>query len=138
MFMAIATYLSPVEAHVSRGLLESEGIPAHLESEHHVWASWPMSHALGGVRVLVPAEFATLAVEILARRERGEFEAALEEQGLSPAYQCAKCGSTELRQSRSWTAIFTGLVISFFLGAIFPIPKDRSCKACGATADAEQ
>jgi hypothetical protein len=32
----IGTYLNPLEAHVSRALMVSEGIPAVLSNEHHV------------------------------------------------------------------------------------------------------
>jgi hypothetical protein len=45
-FVTVATFLSPWEAHIVRGLLETEGIPSTLGSEHHVGANWPLSQAL--------------------------------------------------------------------------------------------
>jgi hypothetical protein len=42
-FITVTVATSPWEAHVLRGLLESEGIPAVLFNEHHVWLSAPTS-----------------------------------------------------------------------------------------------
>jgi len=131
MYVAVATYLNPLEAHVSRGLIASEGIPVHLEGEHHIWSNWQMSQVLGGVRVVVPTQFSAQAAEVLTRRDLGEFEEALVEKGLSSKYKCAKCGSEQLVEVRPYSAIFTGLLASFLLGAIFPILKYRKCGACG-------
>lgn len=133
MYVTVATYNNPVEAHISRGLMESEGIPARLESEHHVWANWQMSQALGGVRVLVPAPMVKQAREVLSRRDNGEFEAVLFEQDLVAAPKCGVCGGESFTYARSWMAIFTGLAVWLSTGTVFPIPKERRCKTCGAT-----
>ncbi len=57
--VSIATYNIPDEANLARGLLESGGIPYHLENEHA---------PLGGfqLRLLVPAAFEQEALEVLA------------------------------------------------------------------------
>lgn len=49
-FITLEIHDTAWQVHVCRGLLESEGIPAHLCSEHHIGIQWPMSLALGGVR----------------------------------------------------------------------------------------
>jgi hypothetical protein len=56
--VSIATYNIPDEANLARGLLESAGIPYHLENEHA---------PLGGfqLRLLVPAAFEQEALEVL-------------------------------------------------------------------------
>jgi hypothetical protein len=70
----VDSFTSPLDAHIAKGLLESEGVPAILHSEHHVWASWPYSFALGGVGLQVPEAFAERARDLLARQRGGEFE----------------------------------------------------------------
>jgi hypothetical protein len=133
----VEIHTSPWEAHVSRGLVESEGIPAFRACEHHVWASWPMSLALGGVRLKVPEEQAAQALAVLARRNSGEFEAALLEQMPFESLVCRECGSTTLREVRPWSAILLSLTFLFVGSAIFPPPKEKRCVACGGAASAE-
>ena len=41
--VTIERFTTPWEAHVSRGLLESEGIPASLADEHQIWANGTLS-----------------------------------------------------------------------------------------------
>ena len=132
-FVTVETFTGPVEAHISKGLLESEGIPASLASEHHVWASWHFSQALGGVRLQVPTEYAARAREVLARQRRGEYQEALEaEQGLEPS-RCRSCGSIDLRFTRSpWSVLLLILTLGIS-GLIFP-PRINGvrCNACHA------
>ena len=71
--VTVESYTSPWDAHVACGLLESEGIPASVAGEHHVWANWPISQALGGVRIQVPQEHVAKAKEVLAQQLAFEF-----------------------------------------------------------------
>lgn len=131
--VTVETFTDPVEAHISRGLLESEGIPASLGSEHHVWASWHFSQALGGVRLQVPAEYAARARDVLERRRRGEYQLALEqEQELEPT-RCSNCGSADLRFTRSPASLLLLFVTLGISGLIFP-PRINGvrCNACRA------
>lgn len=64
-FVTVANYIEPSEAHVVRALLESAGLPATVADEHHVTANYPISTALGGVRVQVPKEHFEVAVFLL-------------------------------------------------------------------------
>ena len=131
-FVTIEAFTNPIEAHIAKGLLESEGIPASLESEHHVWAAWHLSQALGGVRLQVPAECASLAREVLARQRRGEYQEALESEQELDRPRCARCGSPNLTASRSVPSL-VGLSLSLgLLGLIFP-PRvnDLKCEGCG-------
>lgn len=142
-FVTIDAFTSPLEAHIARGLLESEGIPALLHSEHHVWSAWPLSQALGGVRLQVPEADAARARDLLARQRDGEFERALAEQQDVDEDRCGCCGSADLRFTRSpWSVLL--LVATLGLSEIiFPPAIDgRRCNACGATqragSDAER
>ena len=67
----IGAYSNPLEAHLAKGRLEAEGIPASLAHEHHVWANWVYSQAPGGVKVQVPAEYAERAARVLDAHNRG-------------------------------------------------------------------
>jgi hypothetical protein len=77
-YLQVATYGRLDEAEVARGLLESEGIPvALLDSQT---AALGLGPAVGGVRVLVPADEAGRAAELLANPPRD----ALDEIGRTP------------------------------------------------------
>ena len=132
--VVVDTYLNPLDAHVARGLLESEGIPAMLHSEHHVWSSWPFASALGGVRLQVAEQDAAGARAVLERQKNGEFARALAEESGVPETRCPNCGSTDLRYTRSAGSILLLLATLGLSGVIFP-PRitGRQCNACRNT-----
>src|SRR3546814_7870870 len=47
MFTTVAHYTDPIEAHLARGRLLSEGIDAHLGDEHLAMANWEWRLAVG-------------------------------------------------------------------------------------------
>jgi len=63
--LVIATFSLPTEAEMARELLEQNGIAAVLRDEGLVGVHPWLSNAVGGVKVVVPAEDAERAVEIL-------------------------------------------------------------------------
>lgn len=73
MFVTVAHYHDPIEAHIARGLLASQGIDAHLGDEHLALANWEWRLAVGGVKLRVPQAQAMLAREILRAAESGEY-----------------------------------------------------------------
>lgn len=73
MFTTVAHYYDPIEAHIARGLLASQGIDAHLGDEHLALANWEWRLAVGGVKLRVPSEQAQRANEILRAAENGEY-----------------------------------------------------------------
>jgi putative signal transducing protein len=129
--VVVDTYTNPLDAHVARGLLESEGIPAILHSEHHVWSSWPFALALGGVRLQVAERHARDARAVLERQRSGEFEQALAEESGVPETRCPACGSADLRYTRSFGSTLLLLATFGLSGVIFP-PRitGRQCNAC--------
>ncbi len=135
--MTVDAFTNPLDAHIARGLLESEGIPALLHSEHHVWSTWPYSLALGGVRLQVPQGYVGRARDLLARQRDGEFERALEEQQGVDEDRCGCCGSTDLRFTRSPWHVMLSIATLGLSGIIFPPGiTGRQCRACGATQPA--
>jgi len=63
--LVVATFALPTEAEMARGLLESNGIEALLRDEGLVGVHPWLSNAIGGVKVVVLAEDAQRAREIL-------------------------------------------------------------------------
>jgi hypothetical protein len=147
MLVTIATYPSPIEAHIFAGRLEAEGIPCVLEDEHIVAANWLYSNAVGGVKLRVRRDQAESAVAILQQMEpAGEdgtldscdraLEAEVAEEDDSPA--CPSCHSKNVRyQKYARRLVFASWL---FLG--FPLPFLRRKWVCGDcehefTVDAE-
>ncbi len=64
--LVVATFALPTEAEMARELLERNGIEALLRDEGLVGVHPWLSNAVGGVKVVVPAEDAKRAREILA------------------------------------------------------------------------
>ena len=63
----VYTAAGQIEAHIIKGKLESEGIPAALQYESEVFAI--TVDGMGAVRILVPEPLADKAREIIARTE---------------------------------------------------------------------
>jgi len=70
--VTIARCNTGFEAHILRGRLEAEGIPAIVVDEHLINAYSLISAALGGVRVQVPKAFVDNALMILKEIEENE------------------------------------------------------------------
>ena len=131
IFAVVETHTSPWDAHVSRALLESEGVPAYLSSEHIVTAWWPMSMVFGGVRLSVRAENLEHAWAVLAMRDRGELEAALTESFPPEVLRCARCGAEKFALLRSWSAVLLAFIMLVICKATFPPSKELRCVSCG-------
>ena len=131
--VTIERFTSPWEAHIARGLLESEGIPASLADEHQIWANWQMSQAFGGVKLQVPVSNQAHALDVLAARRNGDYESALEAELQFPPNSCPKCSSSDIRTLRSLTSTLV-VIASFFLAGVFfpPATSGQCCNACGA------
>lgn len=130
----VASYVEPSEAHVVRALLESAGLPATVADEHHVTANYPISTALGGVRVQVPQEHFEAAAELVAAYSSGELERELESQLGEPPEACPACGSHQL--ARHVPPGDKALAVAVFLlgGASFPTRDSLvECSDCRHT-----
>jgi len=69
----VARYLIPMEASLAQGCLVAAGIPAVLADAHLMQAHMLLAPALGGVRILVPANHLAQARAVLEAYGRGEF-----------------------------------------------------------------
>jgi hypothetical protein len=81
-FETVARYLNPIQAHIVRSCLEAAGVPALIADDNLVRMLSIMSIAVGGVRILVPADRVAEARGVIAAFNRGDF--ALRE-GAEPA-----------------------------------------------------
>jgi len=131
-FVNVETFTSPWEAHIGRGLFESEGIHSFLFNEYQIWVNWQMSQALGGVRLQVGAADVTRALAVIQSRQDGEFERALEAEWDLTPIKCPNCASTNLETTHSFSTALIVFMLGILFRFFFPIaPEERRCKACG-------
>ena len=133
MNVTVSTYTNAIEAHITRGRLEVEGVPAFVAFEHHIWMRWTLSVALGGVLVQVPPSYVDKAAEIITNINTGKYESALEEEiASSDPINCPCCSSERtVRVNWPWKAA----LLAMFLLAI-PIPYTQhlmKCETCSHT-----
>jgi hypothetical protein len=65
-FVTVATFTNSFNAHLLKGRLEAEGIPAYIKDEHTVGVNPLYDVALGGIKLQVAEEQETEARRILA------------------------------------------------------------------------
>ena len=121
----IASFTDALQAHIVKGKLESEGVHATVAHEHHVWANWMISNAIGGVKIQVPKAEVKIAKDILSDLESGKFEIESED-----AIKCPRCQSKDVVENKaSWRLALLGLFLLHI-----PIPYRRNtvtCNGCG-------
>jgi hypothetical protein len=132
-FVTIDTFTSPWDAHIAKGVLESEGIPAFVAHENHVWANWVLSQALGGVKIQVAFENASIAKEILNSLHKGRYEEELKNE--FPDIKdnvCPKCGNQRFKSRFPVRDIIFVILTLGLFGIIFPPRRENhTCLKCG-------
>lgn len=121
--VTVGWYLHPIEASIARMALETEGIPAFLDIVNSSCLAWPITLALGGVRLQVPPSEASRAAAILATHTEPDTVP-------EPEMHCPACGNAETKWDR------LGWHVAFLLIHIPKIPVPFSnwmqrCPACG-------
>lgn len=102
MFTIVASYIDPIEAQIARGLLASEGIPAHVGDEQIALANWEWRLAVGGTKLRVRSEHAARAREVLRALDAGEYAIADDAPAVAPlAPPDRESGSSRL----AWMAL---------------------------------
>jgi hypothetical protein len=123
---------TPWEAYLAAGRLEAEGIVSFVIHPYHIWAKWPLTLALGYVKIQVPEADKERAGEILRKHKAGDYEELLaEEFPDTHKTLCPCCHSVNFE--RSFIAGDIALNMTLFLfGVIFPLKRDRfTCRDCG-------
>lgn len=134
VLVTVATFREPWEAHMFRGRLEVEGIPAMVAHENHVAMNWPWSTGLGGAKVQVPGSWADEARIVERRCRDGEFTAELSaELGNLDDPLCPICGSDHYWKRRPILQAAVCIMLSVYAGTVTP-PWSwiRYCENCGA------
>ncbi|HEY3488422.1 MAG TPA: hypothetical protein VGL10_10185 [Gammaproteobacteria bacterium] len=117
---------------MAKGKLEAEGVPAFIVHEHHIWAVWMYSQALGGVKVQVAEEYVPKAITILDSLIRGEYEREIEDEyPNTTGYICPKCKSNNFK-SKTGTGLLILAILTFgLLSIIFPPGRNlHTCLQC--------
>ena len=83
----VARYLIPLDATLAQGCLEASGVPAMLADAHLMQTDLLLAPALGGVRVLVPADHVQQAHAVLEALARGDY--ALDEDAADGEWRTA-------------------------------------------------
>jgi ribosomal protein L37E len=131
-----AAFTSVHEAHLAMSVLEAAGIETSIADEHLVSMTWTYSNAVGGVKVLVPAdrlEEARSLLESGAIVDLPPQSSPDEEPDDAENETCPRCGSREFesRLPGKRFAILSWLLIGFPLAS--PVRR-RYCRRCGEPA----
>ncbi|GAA4807830.1 hypothetical protein GCM10023231_41340 [Olivibacter ginsenosidimutans] len=130
-FITLKVFDNPIEAHLLKSKLESEGIPCFLQDENIVALNPLYNYAVGGIKLNIPRADVALAQQIL--REIDDHPNLDEKEAI---IACPQCGSTHLYtnfKSMKGAKGILSAIISFFM-AVFPIYYKNvyKCKDCGA------
>jgi hypothetical protein len=135
MLITVATFTNPLEAHIVRGRLEAEHIETYVAHEHHIWANWFLSTALGGVKLQVRPEDVPRAREILRREQAGDYQALVTDDGeeiAAPRPACPVCRSVDIVPERRSGRL--SLLIVWLSALPFPYSSvGMVCRNCGHT-----
>lgn len=119
----VLSFSLPIEAHVARTKLESEGIECHIADEHIVRMDWFYSNAVGGVKLQVREEDFEVALEALSHRPPLEVVQAEDHNA------CPKCRSISVDYD---TPVRRFAFLALFLGLPFPyLRRKLKCHSCG-------
>lgn len=72
--LTVATYLVPLDAHIIQGCLKAAGVPAVLADANLGQTGEFLTSVLGGVRILVPAQYMEQAQAVIASFNRGDYQ----------------------------------------------------------------
>ena len=96
--ITIATFSRPMEAHLTKARLETEGVECFITDEFTVAANWLFSNAIGGVKLKVKESDAQKAAEILQQEPVNIDSIEMDEDMGTDEdeLQCPKCDSSDV------------------------------------------
>lgn len=141
MNVVVSTHTVAIDAHIVKGRLEAEGIPAALEDDQYITMDWFLSTALGGVKVSVPEAYEEAALEVLQKTNNNEYQLSkLDSEALAqePAAEfvpevpteCPKCHSYKISRIE-WMRHLSLVVLYFLHSPIAFSQRYYSCDDCG-------
>lgn len=134
--VTVASYPSPIEAHLARARLEAEGLAPVLVDEHLVALHGLAALALGGVKLQVPAADAPMARRALAEVVAATPHSARFVTADLGAPRCSACGSLRVVPAAldRRVALLTGLLLG--LPLLLGQRRGLRCRDCGARSPA--
>lgn len=128
-WVTVASFSQPVEAHLARTKLESEGIPCVVGDENLVGIYSFLSNAVGGVKLKVPSYAVEQARDALRPRPH-LVVLAEDDDGAEGEMACPRCRSYDVYYRR-YSRRMAGFFILLF-GFLVPWRDRRwTCKQCG-------
>ena len=128
--VTIKVFDNPIDAHILKSKLESEGIHSYIFDEHIVSMNLLYNNAIGGVKLNVSEKDVQHAKEIIAAVENQPFTNELEEQ-----VKCPSCGSVNLISDFKTLPGIKGFLMTVvsILFMVFPLfyKTKFKCKGCG-------
>lgn len=121
----VANFREPYKAYLTRDLLTAAAIPAVITNEHLVGIDWLYSQAIGGVKVKVPDEFFSQALDTLQAFDQAGAGGHQAEDMLD---RCPACGSPETFAERYSLWAIIPLLLFFHPGR----RKKWGCRKCPA------
>lgn len=122
----IASFSFPLEAQIAKASLEAADIPVYITDEQTINMQWLLSNALGGVRLLVPEEFAVEAKELISR----DFSEDLQKETEIEVSVCPECNSSNVEAYTIGKK--PALVVFLLLGfPLFFYKHGIKCNDCG-------
>jgi hypothetical protein len=130
--VVVAAFTNVHEANLALSVLDAAGINAMLDNEHVISMDWTLSNAVGGVRVLVGAEKADEARELLATAASDLAVPPGVDTPPASGDSCDNCGSAEFDSEVAGRrlSIASWMTIGLPLGVA---SRRRFCRRCGAT-----
>ena len=128
-FVTVANYSRPVDAHLARTKLESEGITCFVTDEVFVQVNW-LFPSVGGVKLKVPAEEAQRAKDILRPTPRLVVVAADDAVIPDDEMICPRCRSFDVYYHR-FSHRLAALVATLFSFLVPWLSYKWVCKQCG-------
>ena len=131
MLATVGRYFDPWEAYILQARLIADGIPASIAGDRLITTNWPMSIALGGVALQVPAGFLEQAEVVIAAYHSGELQQELMQQVPSATDTCPACGSVSVMGSVPMRQRALNVVTFLVASAPFPTSASRmTCRSC--------
>lgn len=126
------TFNDPIQAHLVKGLLETNGIPCIIDNENIVNVNPLYSQAVGGVRLSVFEKDIPQASEVVMAKNEIEID---DNNDKNKSIACPHCGSDNISYGQpmkgrfGWVSIFIALALQVYP---FSFRKKFHCFNCQA------
>ncbi|OAT46873.1 hypothetical protein M997_1871 [Proteus hauseri ATCC 700826] len=119
-YQLLSQYLSPLEAAIEVGFLQSEGIDAILLDENIIWNNQMYAQAMGGVKLLVNQENFSIAQTMLNELQQGK-HAINEQRELSTSH----LDTIVKNNKEDYLNMFFVFLIFFVFGLAIPFKSQQ-------------